>query len=219
MPMKMINQEFLVSSLYTVITQYSITAMCLMMSAFLLHPNISAPQAFAQPLIGTNPQVKSNIVTPSKDIINNTSSSNALISLHTTYTIQAHNINLLNEELPVLKRAAASAVTYAVLVAKGSPTGNNTVNVSTKIINQLSNNRVDTTQGIDFTKKLIGTELSNAIGTMMAPPSSAIANVVQNTPSQEQQPQLVQLVVDDQATCNNIASATAACSMDITIRN
>jgi hypothetical protein len=188
------------------------------MTAFLLHPNISALQAFAQPVIVTNPQLKSNIDTPSKDLRTNSSSSTP-ISLHTTYTIQARNISSLNEELPVLKRAAASAVTYAVLVAKGSPTGNNTVNVSTKIVNQLSNNRVDTTQGIDFTKKLIGTELSNAIGTMMAPSSSTIANVVQNTPSQEQQQQIVQLVVDDQATCNNIASATAACSMDITIRN
>jgi hypothetical protein len=191
-----------------------------MSALLLLHPNISAPQAFAQPLLGTNqPQLKSNIVTPAKDIRNDTTSSNTPISLHTTYTIQAHNINSLNEELPVLKRAAASAVGYAVLVAKGSPTGNNTVNVTTKIVNQLSNNRVDTTQGIDFTKKLIGTELSNAVGSMMAPPSSTIANVVQNTPSQEQQQQMAQLVVDDQATCNNIASATAACSIDIVIRN
>ena len=130
-------------SSYIITTQYSIAVMCLMMTAFLLHTNISAPQAFAQPLVGTTqPQLKSNAVTPSKDIRNDTSSSNAPISLHTTYTIQAHNINSLNEELPVLKRAAASAVTYAVLVAKGSPTGNNTVNVSTKIVNQLSNNRV-----------------------------------------------------------------------------
>ena len=184
----------------------------------LLHPNISPPQAFAQPLLGTNSQLKSNMSTPSKDLRNDTAS-NPAISLHTTYSIQAHNINLLNEELPVLKRAAASAVNYAVMVAKGSPTGNNTVNVSTKIINQLSNNRVDTTQGIDFTKKLIATELSNAIDTMMAPSNSTIANIVHNTPIQELQQRIVQVVVDDQATCNNIASATAACSMDIIIRN
>jgi len=91
---------------------------------------------------------------------------------------------LLNEELPVLKRAAAAVVNYAVLVAKGNPTSNNTVNVSTKIINQLSSNRVDTTQGIDLTRKLIATELSNAIDTMMAS-NSTNANIVHNTPSQE----------------------------------
>jgi hypothetical protein len=37
------------------------------------------------------------------------------------------------------------------------------VNANARIINQLNNNRVDTTQGIDMTKKLIATELVNAI--------------------------------------------------------
>jgi len=79
------------SSLYTLITQYSVTAISLM-SALLLHPNKSATLAFAQPLLGTNPELKSNIITPSKDLRND-SVSNEAISLHTTYTIQAHNIN------------------------------------------------------------------------------------------------------------------------------
>src|SRR5438093_13582223 len=78
------------SSLYTLITQYSVTAISLM-SALLLHPNMSATLAFAQPLLGTNPQPKSNIITPFKDLRND-SVSNEAISLHTTYTIQAHNI-------------------------------------------------------------------------------------------------------------------------------
>jgi hypothetical protein len=37
------------------------------------------------------------------------------------------------------------------------------VNVNAKIINQLANGRVDTTQGIDMTKRLTATELINAI--------------------------------------------------------
>jgi hypothetical protein len=76
----------------------------------------------------------------------------------------------------------------------------------------------NTTQGIDFTKKLIATELSYAIYTMMTP-NSTIANIVHNTPSQEQQQRLAQVEADNQATCNNITSATAAYSIDMTIRN
>ncbi len=37
-----------------------------------------------------------------------------MITLHTTNTIQSRNISLLNEELPVLKRATAAAVNYAI---------------------------------------------------------------------------------------------------------
>jgi hypothetical protein len=36
--------------------------------------------------------------------------------------------------------------------------------VNAKIINQLANTRIDTTQGTDMTKRLIATELTNAIG-------------------------------------------------------
>ncbi|PWU81221.1 MAG: hypothetical protein DLM72_08175 [Candidatus Nitrosopolaris wilkensis] len=67
------------------------------------------------------------------------------------------------------------------MVARGSPTSNNTVDVNTKIINQSANNRIDTTQGIDFTKKLIATGLTNAIDVMMAPSNNTIANIVHNT--------------------------------------
>jgi len=109
-------------------------------------------------------------------------------------------------------------VNYVILVASGSPTNNNTVDVNTKIINQLANNRIDTTQGIDFTKKLIATELTNAINSMMVPTNNTIANIVHSTPPQQQQ-ELAQVIVDNQATCNNIASINAACSFDITIRN
>ena len=117
---------------------------------------------------------------------------------------------MLNEELPVLKRAAAAAVNYAVLVAKGNPTSNNTVNVSTKIINQLSSNRVDTTQGIDLTRKLIATELINAINSTTTN-NNAASHIVQ---------QSSKVVVDNQAICSVIASPTkAACSFTINIHS
>lgn len=50
-------------------------------------------------------------------------------------------------------------------MAKGSVKDNISVSVNTKIINQLAN-RVSTTQGIDFTKALVATELVNAINTI-----------------------------------------------------
>jgi len=195
-------------------TKYSpIVVISLITTVLILDPNVLTAQVSGQPLVGTNSQSKTSTITPIKDLSNNTSNA---ITLHTTNTIQTRNISLLNEELPVLKRATAAAVNYAILVARGNPTSNSTVDVNTKIINQLANNRVDTTQGIDFTKKLIATELTNAIDAMMAPTNNTIANIAHNTPPRQQQ---AQVVVDNQATCNNIASVNAACSFDITIRN
>ncbi|PWU81220.1 MAG: hypothetical protein DLM72_08170 [Candidatus Nitrosopolaris wilkensis] len=54
---------------------------------------------------------KSSVAIPIKGLLNNTST---MITLHTTNTIQSRNISLLNEELPVLKRATAAAVNYAI---------------------------------------------------------------------------------------------------------
>jgi hypothetical protein len=53
----------------------------------------------------------------------------------------------------------------AIFIAKGSVKSAIPINVNAKIINQLAISRVDTTQGIDMTKRLIATELINAINT------------------------------------------------------
>jgi hypothetical protein len=50
-------------------------------------------------------------------------------------------------------------------MAEGSVKDNISVSVKAKIINQLAD-RVSTTQGIDFTKELVATELVNAIDTI-----------------------------------------------------
>jgi hypothetical protein len=82
------------------------------------------------------------------------------------------------------------------------------VNVNAKIINQLANSRVDTTQGIDMTKRLISTELNDAINTIA--PNSGTSHLLQ---------QPARVTVDNQATCTGIASTTAACSFLINIHN
>jgi hypothetical protein len=70
--------------------------------------------------------------------------------------------------------------------------------VNAKIINQLTNSRVDTTQGIDMTKKIIATELTDAINTIAPNFASHVVN------------QPVRIAVDNQAICNGIASPTKA---------
>jgi hypothetical protein len=82
--------------------------------------------------------------------------------------------------------------------------------VNAKIINQLANSRVDTTQGTDMTKKLIATELVNAINTTATN---------SNAPSQLLH-QPTKIAVDNQAICTGIASANkAACFFTINIHN
>ena len=74
------------------------------------------------------------------------------------------------------------------------------------MINQLDNSIVDTTQGIDMTKRLIATGLTNAIN---ATPNSVSYFVHQPA----------RVVVDNEAICSGIASPTkAACSFIINIR-
>ena len=76
--------------------------------------------------------------------------------------------------------------------------------MNAKIINQLSNSRVDTTQGINMTKKIIATELTDAINTI--------------APNSISQP--VRIAVDNQAICNGIASPTkASCSFTINLHS
>ena len=93
-------------------------------------------------------------------------------------------------------------------MAKGSVKNTIPVIVNAKIINQLANNRIDTTQGVNMTKSLAATELANAISTII--PTSNI------TSQNAQQP--AKVVVDNQATCSGIASPTsAACAFTISI--
>jgi hypothetical protein len=65
---------------------------------------------------------------------------------------------------------------------------------------------VDTTQGIDMTKKIIAIELTNAINTI----APNFASHVVYLP--------IRVVVDNQAICNGIASPTkASCSFTINL--
>ena len=93
-------------------------------------------------------------------------------------------------------------------MAKGSVKNTIPVNVNAKIINQLANNRTDTTQGVNMTKSLAATELANAI--------SAISPTSNITSQNAQQP--AKVVVDNQAACRGIASPiSAACVFTISI--
>ncbi len=80
--------------------------------------------------------------------------------------------------------------------------------MNAKIINQLANGRIDTTQGIDMTKRLTATELINAIN---ATAQSFVSHFV-NQPAR--------VIVDNQAICSGIASPTkAACAFTIDMHN
>jgi hypothetical protein len=147
------------------------------------------------------PNVKSNasrIITSAAATSNN----NAIITIHTTNSIQGNNFNVIKQEEPVIRKAILSNIDNAIFIAKGSVRSAIPVNVNAKIINQLANSRIDTTQGIDMTKRLIATELTNAI-------NSTAAN--SNAPSQSLH-QPVKIAVDNQAICTGISSTEAACS-------
>ena len=92
-------------------------------------------------------------------------------------------------------------------MAKGSVKNTIPVNVNAKIINQLANNRTDTTQGVNMTKSLAATELANAI--------SAISPTSNITSQNAQQP--AKVLVDNQATCRIASPISAACVFTITI--
>jgi hypothetical protein len=147
------------------------------------------------------PNVKSNasrIITSAAATSNN----NAIITIHTTNSIQGNNFNVIKQEEPVIRKAILSNIDNAIFIAKGSVRSAIPVNVNAKIINQLANSRIDTTQGIDMTKRLIATELTNAI-------NSTAAN--SNAPSQSLH-QPVKIAVDNQAICTGISTTEAACS-------
>ena len=168
--------------------------------------NIIDSKAFAQLPI-PNVSSKSNIsrMTTSSAA---TSNNNATMTIHTTNSIQGNNLNVIKQKEPVIRKAILSDINNAIFLAKGSVKSSIPVNVNAKIINQLGNTRVDTTQGIDMTKKLIATELINAINTTTTN-NSAGFNIIQ---------QPAKVVVDNQAICNGIASPTkATCSFTINI--
>ncbi len=142
----------------------------------------------------------------------------AVIGIHKEYPCSAvvletildkvHNLNAIE---PVIRKAILSNINNALFLAKGSECSVNSsipVSVSAKIINQLGNNRVDTTQGIDMTKKLVATEVLNAINSITTKSNTA-SHIVQ---------QSAKIVVGNQAICSGIASPTKlACSFTINI--
>ena len=129
------------------------------------------------------------------------------MTIHTTNSIQGNNLNVIKREEPVIRKAILSNINNAIFLAKGSVKSSIPVNVNAKIINQLGNTRVDTTQGIDMTKKLAA-ELINPINTTTTN-NSAGSHIVQ---------QPAKVVVDNQAICSGIASPTkTACSFTINI--
>jgi hypothetical protein len=110
--------------------------------------------------------------------------------------IQANSFNILNKERALVKKSLFSNIDNVVLMAKGGVKNTIPVNVNAKIINQLDNNRIDTTQGVNMTKSLTATELANAIS------------------SQHQ----ARVVVDNQAFCSGISTSGAACTFTIGIQ-
>jgi hypothetical protein len=131
---------------------------------------------------------------------------NATMTIHTTNSIQGNNLNVIKQQVTGIRKAILSDVDNAIFIAKGSVKSAIPVYVNAKIINQLANGRVDTTQGIDMTKRLIATELVNVINATTPNFASHFVH------------QPVRVVVDNQAICNGIASPTkASCSFTINL--
>ena len=151
------------------------------------------------------PNVKSNtsrLVNPSSAV---TTNNNAIITIHTTNSIQGNNLNAIKQQAYGIRKAILSNIDNAIFIARGSAKSAIPVNVNAKII---ASGRADTTQGIDMTKRLIAIELTNVIN---ATTPSAVSNFVY---------QPVRVIVDNQAICSGIASPTkAACAFTIDIHN
>jgi hypothetical protein len=128
------------------------------------------------------------------------SNSTATINIHTVNTIQGSNSSILIQKEPIIRKITISNINNAILMAEGIVKGNISVSVNTKIINQLAN-RVSTTQGIEFTKELVATELVDAINAIKTSGNTAI-------------------VLDNQAICTGIPPPTnAVCAFTITIHS
>ena len=168
------------------------------MLALYSQTNVIDSRAFAQLTIPNDPN-NSNIsrISTSTGVSNN----GATMTIYTTNLIQGDNLNILQ---PVIRKAILSNINNALFLAKGSVNSTIPVSVTAKIINQLGNNRVDTTQGIDMTKKLVATELFNAINSI---------TTKSNTASH-----IAKIVVGNQAICSGIGSPTKlACSFTTSI--
>src|SRR5215469_1797233 len=149
--------------------------------------------------------VKSNtsrLANPSSAV---TTNNDAIITIHTTNSIQGNSLNAINQQVSGIRKAILSNIDNAIFIAKGSAKNAIPVNVNAKVI---ANGRADTTQGIDMTKRLIVIELTNAIN---ATTPSTVSNFVY---------QPARVIVGNQAICSGIASPTkAACAFTIDIHN
>jgi hypothetical protein len=187
-------------------TKYLIFTMLVFTIALLL-ALCSQNIAFHSKAYAQLPNVKSNSsrIIPFVAASNN----NAIITIHTTNSIQGNNFNVIKQEEPVIRKAILSNIDNAIFIAKGSVRSAIPVNVNAKIINQLANSRIDTTQGTDMTKRLIATELTNVI-------NATAAN--SNAPSQLLH-QPTKIAVDNQAICTGISSSKAACTFLINMHD
>ena len=171
-----------------------------LMLALYSQTNIIDSRAFAQLTIPNDSNISR--VTTSAGVSNN----GATMTIYTTNLIQGNNLNAIE---PVIRKAILSNINNALFLAKGSVNSSIPATVSAKIINQLDN-RVDTTQGVDMTKKLVATEVLNAINSI-ATKSNTASHIVQ---------QQAKIVVGNQAICSGIASPTKlACSFTIGIHS
>src|SRR5215467_4353879 len=191
-------------------TKYLIFTMSIFTIALLLvlcsQNIIFYSKAYAQLPISDVKSNASRIITSAAATNNN----NGIITIHTTNSIQGNNFNIIKQEEPVIRKAILSNVDNAIFIAKGSVRSAIPVNVNAKIINQLANSRMDTTQGTDMTKRLIATELTNAIN----------ATATNNIASSQLLHQPKKITVDNQAICTGISSTTkAACTFLINIHD
>jgi lipopolysaccharide export LptBFGC system permease protein LptF len=184
---------------------FMISALIIVLLLALSPQNISTEsKAFAQLPVQNAKSNASRLANPSSAITTN----NGIITIHTTNSIQGNNFNVIKQQEPGIRKAILSNIDNAIFIAKGSVKTAIPVNVNAKIINQLANSRVDTTQGIDMTKRLTATELMNAIN---ATTPSFISHFVYKP---------ARVIVDNEAICSGIASPTkAACAFTIDIHN
>ena len=193
------NAETILSARLYDIALFLILILILSLPATILNSSV-----FAQPFIhGAKANTSSTVSsTPSFPL------RNATISIHTKNTIQANNPNILKQERSLVRKLVLSNIDNAIFIAKGGVKNTIPVIVNAKIINQLANNRIDTTQGLNMTKSLLATELANAISTTI--PTSNMTSLNSQQPAK--------VVVDNQAICSDIASSTsAACAFTISI--
>ena len=115
---------------------FTISALIIVLLIALYPQNIIIDlKAFAQLPV---PNVKSNtsrLASPSSAV---TSSNNAIITIHTTNSIQGNNFNVIKQEEPVIRKAILSNIDNAIFIAKGSVKSAIPVNVNAKIINQVA---------------------------------------------------------------------------------